>query len=227
VRRALPAAVIAAAALALLGGCGLEYLAYLTAPYATTQASPSTPIFRVRNPTRSAEELPVFRGFELYYKFFSSGQSGARDLQMGLSTREQLVSTYGFKRMCTEGTVAQAYPFIPVAPADRGDAALEADLDFNLATSSSTPDMTYNGSVALIYPYGTIRRSAVDAFDNTKSFAFEDFDPGDADLTGINWIEFGSDGILDLVVYAISYGVQDYSPVYSDARCLGYMSYHF
>ncbi len=77
----------------------------------------------------------MFRGFELYYKFFSSDQSAERDAQASsLSTREQLASTsYGFKRMCAAGTVTQVYT---IRPADRGRLAvtdtLDVVLDFTL-----------------------------------------------------------------------------------------------
>jgi hypothetical protein len=227
-RRVLLAAVVAAAALSI-STCGLENLAYLLPPVSPADpASLTNPVFTVENPLRDAAEVLVFRGFELYYKFFSSDQSSLRDAQSGLvTTREQLISTYGFSRMCTEGKLTQVLPFIPVDPADRGDDTLEAVLDFNLSSSSSTPTMSYTGSVPLVGRYGTIRRSVTDLSGEPKTFAFDKMDSGDADLAGINWVLFSTDGILDLVVYAISYGVQDYSHVYSASTPLGFMEYHF
>jgi hypothetical protein len=221
--------VLLAGFILALTACGLDTWPYLESPDSSTPALPGTPFFTVANPVREPLlEVPMFRGFELYYKFFSSDQSADRDAQTSsLSTREQLASTtYGFNRMCTAGVATQVSPFIPVALADRDDDMLEAILNFTLATADDEPVMTYNGSVALIYPYGTIYRSATE-FGETKSFAFTDFDSGDSDLTGINWAEFESDGILDLVVYALSYGLQDFSPVYSTARPLGYIRYDF
>lgn len=221
--------VLLAGFILALSACGLETWSYLEPPDASTPALPGTPFFTVANPVREPVlEVPMFRGFELYYKFFSSDQSAERDAQASsLSTREQLASTsYGFKRMCTEGTETQVYPFIPVDLADRGDDTLEAVLDFTLATVNDEPSVTYSGSVPLASPYGTIRRSATE-FGATKSFAFTEFDSGDSDLTSVSWATFESDGILDLVVYALSYGLQDFAPVYSTARPLGYMRYDF
>jgi hypothetical protein len=223
-RKALLAAIVAAAAAFALNSCGLEYITYLEPPAYSSPASPSTPVFIVSNPARDAAEVLIFTGFELYYKFFNANtQTAEQNLQSGLSTRDQLVSTYHFKRMCTAGTQTQVPPFIPVDSADRGS-EFDMELDFNPVNTDSPATMVYGGSVPPTYPYGEIRRQAT-YLSEPKTFAKVKLLQTDDDMTGVNWEGVGQ--TLNLVVYAISYGVQDYSPVYSSARYLGYMSYYF
>jgi hypothetical protein len=225
-RRALLAAVVASSALAL-SSCGLENLPYLLPPGYSDPATIGTPVYTVNNPSRDVNEVLVFRGFELYYKFFNSEtQTVDQNAQSGLSTREQIVSSYGFHRMCTEGTQTQVLPFIPVDPADRGS-VFDVQLDFSSVDTNSEAIMIYLGTVppAPDPPYGSIRREATESGGEPQTFAQDKLQAADDDMNGVTWPSAGQ--ALNLVVYAISYGVQDYSPVYSTARYLGYMSYYF
>jgi hypothetical protein len=222
-RKALLAAAAAVAALTL-AGCGLENIPYLTPPAYSSPASPGTPLFVVSNPARDAGEVLVFRGFELYYKFFNATtQSTDQNIQSGLSTRDQIVSTYSFKRIGTAGTQTQVYPFIPVDSADRGS-EFDTELHFDDVNTDSEATMVYGGGVLPTYPHGTIRRQ-VTYLSEPKTFAKNQLLETDDDMAGVDW--GGAGQTLNLVVYAISYGIQDYSPVYSTARYLGYMSYYF
>lgn len=221
-------ALLAAAALIsalTLAGCGLENIPYISPPGYSVPATPTNLAYTVNNPARDAGEVLVFRGFELYYKFFNSvSQETERDIQSGLSTRDQIVSSYSFHRMCTQGTQPQVVPFIPVDAADRGT-DFDIVLDFSSVGTNSEPTMIYSGTVPLVLPHGTIRREAT-VSGEPKKFAQNQLFAADDDMAGVEWPDTSGEN-LDLVVYAVSYGVQDYSPVYSTARYLGYMRYYF
>jgi hypothetical protein len=109
---------------------------------------------------------------------------------------------------------------------DSADRATDFDivLDFSSVDTNLDATMSYGGTVPPTYPHGTVRREATESGE-PKSFAQIDLLQTDADMDGVDWPSSGQ--ALNLVVYAISYGVQDYSPVYSTARCLNYMSYNF
>jgi hypothetical protein len=224
-RKALLAAIATASAFTL-AGCGLENIPYISPPGYSVPATPTNLVYTVNNPARDAGEVLVFRGFEVYYKFFNSDtQSTERNIQSGLSTRDQIVSSYSFHRMCTQGTQPQVVPFIPVDAVDRGT-DFDILLDFSSVGTDSEATMTFDPStVPPVLPHGTVRREATESGE-PKSFAQERLSGTDDDMVGVDFPDALGER-LDLVVYAISYGVQDYSPVYSTARCLGYMTYDF
>ncbi len=177
-----------------------------------------------RRPHRSSKSstrptlIPEFRGFEAYYKFYSSDQPR----QENYTTREELENpSAGFHRIHSLGkTTTQVKPLISVDVADRNTVFMTL---LNFYYLVQTPYGEYQG----ISPRPIdVRRSATDTLGDTMSFDRADLDPADADLTGVNWTQVGIDQQLFLVVYAISYGLKDYStPLYSTAKYLGYMSY--
>ena len=143
-RKALLAAAAVFSCCSRFAGCGLENIPYLSPPGYSVPASPSNLVYTVNNPARDAGEVLVFRGFEVYYKFFNSdSQASERDIQSGLSTRDQIISSYGFHRMCTQGTQPQVVPFIPVDAADRGT-DFDVVLDFSSVDTNSEASMTYH-----------------------------------------------------------------------------------
>lgn len=202
----------------VLAACGLEDT---PVPYPPGKpdppASPGTPVFSV---IYNVTTLPEFRGFEVYYKFFSTDQP----LQDGLKSLAELQAAE-FHRMCSPGTIYDQglpyIPLIPVDPLDRG-ADFTTELDFWL---TFPPFFVY--PAANPPPYSGLRRTATDILGETETFELGELDPTDVDLTDVNWTQIGNDQILNLVVYAISYGLQMPStPLWSDeAIYLGYMSY--
>ena len=80
-------------------------------------------------------------------------------------------------------------------------------------------------TLGIVVPHGTVRREATES-NEPKSFAQDELSSTDTDMNGVDWPDQAGEN-LDLLVYAVSYGVQDYSPVYSTARCLGYMRYFY
>jgi hypothetical protein len=208
--------VLLAAVALSLAGCGLDFWPYLEPPGDPSEASPGTPLFYVLYQVTTVQE---FRGFEVYYKFYSSDQSR----QTSLTTLEQLTAA-GFHRMCSPGTLSmQGLPFVPLIPVDWASEPLDFQivLDFTL---SDPPYMDYQGVVPPAYD--EIRRTATDTQSNTKTFELSELDESDVDLTDVNWDQVDSDKQLFLVIYALSYGLKDISiPLYSTARYLGYMEY--
>jgi hypothetical protein len=208
--------VLLAAVLLALAACGLDYWPYLEPPGDPTEALPGTPIFQVIYNVTSVTE---FRGFEVYYKFYSSDQTR----QTGITTLEGLKAA-NYHRMCSPGTLSmQGLPFVPLIPVDLPSEPLDfkTELDFRL---SVTPYMDYQGVVPPAYV--GIRRTATDALSETKTFAKSELVETDADLTDVNWDQVDLDNQLYLVIYALSYGLKDINiPLYSTARYLGYMYY--
>jgi hypothetical protein len=112
---------------------------------------------------------------------------------------------------------------IKVDPLDR-NTAFEIELDF-YDVESSAPFAEYLGANP---PDGDpiieVRRSATE-LNQTKSFQQDQLELGDDDLAAVTYPQGGES--LYLVVYALSYGLYEYTPIFSDARYLGYMDYNF
>lgn len=216
VRRALLAAAMLA-----LAACGLEILPYLEPPGDSTKASPGTAVFYVLN---QATPLAEFRGFELYYKFYSIDQSAEQTSQQSLPDLDALQEA-GFQRMYSPGHLSeQSLPLIPVDPLDR-NTPFTTELDFTVVVTME-PSADYQGANPPAVNPIPIRRAATDGSDNTKTFAQSALDEADVDLVDVTWPGPGEN--LNLVVYALSYGLKDYStPLYSTPRYLGYMDYNF
>ncbi len=215
--------VLLAALVTTLTGCGLENLPYLVPPGDSTPASSSTPIFTINNQATSES---AFRGFEVYYKFYSSDQDTLMENQKGLTgiTHDQIVTTYGFTRMCSQGTDSdQTLPYTPLIDVDVADRNTDFPTILYFYYNSETPYADYQGDTPRII---AIRRAAEDTTGEKKTFDDENFEEGDSDLDNVTWNTVTTDGLLYLVIYAFSYGVQDYSTaLYSTARYLGYMNY--
>ncbi|OHD70910.1 MAG: hypothetical protein A2177_09265 [Spirochaetes bacterium RBG_13_68_11] len=209
-RKTLLAAVILA-----LTGCGLENFPYLVPPGCPDPADTGTPIFQLQNQRTTVLE---FNGFELYYRFFNT----ELEIQTGYSTLNQLTAN-GYSRMCSEGTLSsQIRPLITVDPLDQ-DTVFLIILDFS-NVENAAPVADYQGANPPAVNPIPIRRSAVD-IDQTKTFRQDDLDEGDSDLSTVTYP--GGGDSLYLVVYALSYGLYEYTPIYSDAVYLGYMDYNF
>jgi hypothetical protein len=210
--------VLLAAVLLALAACGLDYWPYLEPPGDPTEALPGTPIFQVIYNVTSVTE---FRGFEVYYKFYSSDQAQ----QTGITTLEGLKAA-SYHRMCSPGALTQqGLPFVPLIPVDSADRLLPLDftteLNFRLLVS---PYMVYGGTVPPAYD--GIRRIATDTPGNTKKFDKSELVETDVDLTSVTWTQVHLDNRLILVIYALSYGLYEINvPLYSTARYLGYMEY--
>jgi hypothetical protein len=217
VRRSVSAALMILAAVAVLAACGLEIVPDLDPPGIPTPAGELTPVFHV---IYEVTAIPEFRGFEVYYKFYSSDQL----LQDGLSAIGELEAA-GFHRMCSPGTLSeQGLPYVPLIPVNTADrsAGFSTDLIFNLVLS---PYMNYQASSPP--PYTGLRRSTTELLE-TKTFDKNALIRTDIDLVDVNWVQVDSDGRLYLVAYAISYGLYDLNQsLYSSARYLGYMVYNF
>jgi hypothetical protein len=211
-RRALLAAVVLT-----LSACGLDTWPYLEPPGDPTEAIHGTELFQVIYNVTSVAE---FRGFEVYYKFYSSDQTR----QTGITTLEELKAA-NFRRMCSPGTLSeQGMPFVPLIPVDRLAEPVDfmTVLDFRPPT---TPFMDYQGAAPPAYD--GIRRIATDTQSKTKTFDLTELVETDVDLTGVNWTQVNTvDHQLYLVIYALSYGLYEINvPLYSTARYLGNMYY--
>lgn len=217
-RRMGAAACLAAAAI-VFSACGLEITPVLDPPDAPEAlASDTTPVFQVVNlPTTVPSDwyFELKYGFELYYKFYDRNQTKEEKL----NDQGALIAA-GYRRVNTTGSLsAQVLPLIPINVADQ-NTEFDVTLDFAQPVASRA---TYNvGDPA---PVIEVRRG-VEHLGSAKTFAREDLDPSDADVSEI-WTQAVSDGEIHLAMYALTYGLYDLSiPLYSTARYLGFMVYH-
>jgi hypothetical protein len=197
-----------------LSGCGLEILPVLDPPTCTemTEVNASSELTNV--PTGVFE----FRGYELYYKFYTRDQ----EKPTGPKTIGELTAA-GFLRICSDsGPVAsQLPPVIFVDPVDHGD-PIKTQVLF---TPPEDPAIAkYQGAT----PRDVALRRSVESGGIPKTFSRTSFDQFDADVAAI-WDEVQAtlpDKELHLVLYVLSNGLIDYSPtLYSEARYVGTMIY--
>jgi hypothetical protein len=167
--------------------------------------------------TNVATTVIEFRGYELYYKFYSREQAKLTNLK----TIGELTAA-GFLRICSNsGSVSQQRPpVILVDPVDRNDTT--TTVWFMPPSIPAFAD--YSGTIPRVVP---LRRSVENA-GVPKTFDLLSFDEFDADIAAI-WDEVQAtlpDKELHLVLYVLSNGLIDYSPtLYSEARYVGTMIY--
>lgn len=217
-RRMRAAAGLAAAAIAF-SSCGLENVPELPPPDAPDAlASDATPLFQVVNhPTTVPSDwfFELKYGFELYYKFYTRDQAKEENL----ADRDQLLSN-GYRRVnnAVESLSAQVLPLISINVADQ-NTEFDVTLDFSQPVAS---EAQYNGIPSRIIDV----RRGVEQLGEAKTFAKEDLDGADLDVSEI-WATAVSDGEIHLAMYAMTYGMYNFSsPLYSQPRYLGFMIYH-
>jgi hypothetical protein len=238
--RAIP---ILAAIPLLIQGCGLEYLTFLNPPGTPGLASSLTPTFTVQATTANNEI--EFRGFELYYKFYSD--SSQIQLVPSNTLESDLRNIYGYVPICssldpgaTTGNLHVNKPLLPVQIGDRG-ASFAITVNFvslNGNIDTSQPVVTYSGATAPTQPAANdwIRRNVGDnvlgstTYTQPKLFIRRNpSDPPtyastDVDVQGILSIAQTSGNGLTLAIYALSYGKQDITTdIYSTPVYLGYI----
>jgi hypothetical protein len=205
--------VLLAAAVLALAACGLDVWPYLERPE-TIEASPLSAYFQVINVATTVVE---FRGFELYYKFYSRDQTR----ETGLGTREQLLAAQ-FRRVCSDsGPVAsQVPPLVFVDIADRNTV-------FTTTAYFDAPLVPAYSHYAGVSPRDIPLRRSVEEFGSPRTFDRGSFVQTDADISAIWDLVQAQDKELHLVMYALSYGLKDLTiPLYSEARYLGFMVYY-
>ena len=173
-------------------------------------------------------EEPDFRGFELYYKFFSVDAEGesALNLQSSFETINEL-ETNGFRRIsyyidnnnCDKPTRVLK-PLIPVPSENRGNRFL-ITIDFgDLADVHMRATDEEPGGLSTIRDEDELQiRRGIEDEDNEGFFkTFEDFKNTDLDVSGIESLD---ENRVYIVLYVLSCGKYNLAEtIYSEALCL-------
>jgi hypothetical protein len=228
---------------ALLGGCGLPDQYYLAPPLAITQATSTSNYFQFNNPDHSVDLNVVFKGFELYYKFYADAslvEGNAYDSTSPLDVSAQLKSK-GFMELCaaTDTQPTKSVPVVKINAAVRAD-SFTIYVNVNQPTSGTVTFSTPSGLISY-YTYNPPSGSLVEAevrrgmADPAAPGAWKTFLPNRVTLN--NYFNTDTDispqvltqvlasgGNAYLAMYAVSYGVIGVStPSRSAAVYLGYV----
>ena len=198
-----------------LTSCGLYESPYLDAPSVKTVVGSGTA--EIYNRTNNNPE--VFRGYELYYRYFNNSSEIAEIDKKIFSTAEPEpddLTSNGYKRVITAETTENktSYPMIPV---DYSDRSSSFTLTINLPGSDIIPAVDYLGNTIVI-------RRAVTKLESGKYY-YEDFTTTDHDISDSD-IPSDAAGTITLSLYLFSYGKDDnvYN-IYSKPVWLGSVDY--
>ena len=200
----------------LTAACGLETFPYLSAP----QPGSSTGVTFIFLKTTENSE-PEFRGFELYYRLYRSGQFPDSDI-----TDQGSLAARGFHRLCSSSDVENSIskPLVTIPLADR-DESIYITVNFtNLPDPviMTDPDLSETLNFEL-------RRNVVDETGispyHFKDFAKEHFEIDDSDINSdqelFDEIQTGSPPV-QLALYVLSFGKKELiQDIYSVAVYLG------
>jgi len=221
-------------------GCGLPSPYFLSPPVVPQLAQVTSPNFYFAS--TSANNEVELRGFEVYYKFETdpASQGFINDTNLGSTTNTYTdLTVAGFSPLCSSTDVSpltHQSPLVPIAIGDRGQAfTVTLTISTNTANSGiSTYSYTGPVSGSVI---GEVRRAAPlpsNLFtsgcklflSNSNVTSYTDYDPtADNDVRAIFSTAQSSGGTAYLMMYALTYGLQDIStPIYSNPVYLGYIS---
>ena len=202
--------------LTFLSSCGLYTYAYLEAPGVSTMVgSGNAEIYN-----RSDYDPDVFRGYELYYKFYTDSTERISNDKTIFATSEPEPSdltAVGYSRINTvlSADDSTSYPMVPVDYSDR-DTAFTLTVNFDQLSSGVVPYVSYSG-----YSDVFLRRTASEYNSLSKDYEYKSFRPVDYDTGDSDW----SPGETELSLYVFAYGKDDnVYKIYSKPVWLGYIN---
>jgi hypothetical protein len=228
---------------ALLGGCGLPDQYYLAPPVVLSSATSTSNFFQFQNPDHSFDLNIVFKGFDLYYKFYADTsliEANAYDSTSPLDAASQLKAK-GFFELCarTDTPPNRNLPVVPINAAVRMD-SFTVYVNINQPTVGTSFSTT--SSLISYYTYNPPSGSLVEAEirrnmgDPLATGAYKTFlpnqwvgnnysSPPDTDIASpVLSAILSTGGNAYLAMYAVSYGVIGVStPSRSAAEYLGYI----
>lgn len=199
-------ALVVAAAICAASGCGLPDDRPVLPPPTAPASSATAKQFTFAVPDSTA---PPFLGIELYYRIVPVGSVPARDLE----SREELAAG-GFRRIASS---TDDHP--PSLPLIGGPAAgAVVTLDFSRADIGADPVATFrhrDGGARRV----SLRRAVRSGTDDYRRFACDEFRPGDDDIDTVEdeLADPENCEMVQLQLYALSYGSTDRFTVYSEA----------
>lgn len=198
--------------------CGIDELPVLSPPLKLTESdSNGTFSFKILTSNSELE----FRGFEVYYKFYSLANDALLLAESNLSYYSDM-KDYGFFRLTRYNSDDDAdknndnsLPLIKVEPLQRGFEA-EVVINFSDITNPYITSSTETNGLVLTPGDLGFRRGVVEV-DNTGYYkSFTDTLEGDEDLDNIT-VDEAETGIY-ISLYVFSFGKKEHTePIYSQA----------
>ncbi|MDE0026138.1 MAG: hypothetical protein OXP69_17150 [Spirochaetaceae bacterium] len=203
-------ALVIAAAICAIAGCGLPDARPVLPPPTHPGSSVTAKQFTFKVPESSAA---TFRGIELYYRMFPVESVPERDLE----SREELAAA-GFRRIAS--STDDDPPSLPLI--EGPGAGVVVTLDFSRTDIGADPVATFrhrDGAQREV----DLRRAVRSGTDDYKRFACDEFVPGDVDIATVTEELADPENceMVQLQLFALSYGDTDRFTVYSEALNLG------
>lgn len=207
-----PASLVCLFMCLLLTACGLESSVYLEPPKFFS-FSPASKTFTFSKTLVNSEM--EFRGFELYYKFYTYTINQLTDNNI---KDQKILLTKGFRRIAsaTDKKDDISKPLISIPPDERKGTEFDITVDFS--------DLTITASSEAISPIKDLRRGGGydDILDEYKYFDLDEFEIEDEDMNEDVLSAIKSFAKVVLVLYALSFGKKDWVyDIYSEAVYLG------
>jgi len=216
-----------------LSACGIESYAYMTAPSIGGYFSSLTPEAKFYHYGANVEDASIFRGYQLYYKFYSIDTTPVSSLD-----EYSELSTYGFTRVYTSEDSDSSSPSMSsiynvlVEPevADR-EKNFTVYISFWNLTGDDEPSLTISSTDSSFTSSKTIELRRYVTYSDSALYtgyckSFHDIVSGDADISTSIYASYISKGTVYIAFYAVAYGIQDLTTaVYSDPVWLGYLQW--
>ena len=201
-------ALVIAAAICAIAGCGLPDPRPVLSPPTDPGSSVTAKQFTFAVPKSTVRGIE-FRGIELYYRIFPVESVPERDLE----SREELAAA-GFRRVASSSD--DDPPSLPLI--DGPGTGVVVTLDFSPTDIGADPDATWDGGQPVY-----LRRAVRSGTDDYKRFACDEFAPGDVDIATVTEKLADPENceMVQLQLFALSYGDTDRFTVYSEALNLG------
>lgn len=240
-------------AVLLACGCGLPSPYFLSPPGQSIQASPGNQVFTINRTTANVDQLGIqFLGFEMYYKFYADPSLIENNLSGNTNIDEyDLRNTYHFLPVCSQldffslTPPADLHTNKPLLPVQSGNTST-IFITITFSNSPNTqPVVLYNGAPlpapGLSEPL-SIRRNVGDTtgfqsstYQQPKPFiqpslgqpypyTIDGTPRGNPDPdVQLPWETVKTTGVAYLAIYAMSYGMQSFTPIFSSPVYLGYI----
>ncbi len=198
-------ALVVAVAICATSGCGLPDARPVLPPPTDPDSSVTARRFTFKVP--DSTDAP-FLGIELYYRIVPVGSVPEPDRE----SREELAA-HGFRRIAS--STDDDPPSLPLI--DGPDAGVVVTIDFSdfneAEPGEDPPTASWAGGDDV-----SLRRAVRSGTDGYKRFACDQFDPGDVDIGTVTdeLADPGNCEMVQLQLYALSYGATDRFTVYSE-----------
>lgn len=199
-------ALVVAVAICATSGCGLPDARPVLPPPTDPESSETAKQFTFAVPESAAAP---FLGIELYYRFVPAESEPERDLE----TRQELEEG-GFRRIAS--STDDVPPSLPLI--DGPGAGVVVTLDFSAADIGVDPVAAFrhlDGGERRV----SLRRAVRSSTDDYKRFACDEFASGDVDIDTVRdeLADTENCEMVQIQLYALSYGGTDRFTVYSEA----------